>query len=132
MHIPGTPHTVYETVYKDQDYSKCPHCKTNADNYEKWYQESYGNNPDPSKYTILDHKQIGPFLVLKVVYDNIKEEKFERIKIMVLLATPIDLLKLKKLDPHFVEDGIVMARFMPTNEGWADAVVYANGKNNEE
>ena len=121
-----------EYINVDPDYTKCPNCKKLTEDYKEWYQESYNNNPDPSVYTILDHRQIGPFLVLKVVYDNIKEEKFERVKIMVLVATPIDLLKMKKLDPHFSDGGIVVARFEPTNEGWSDAIHYAEFKNNEE
>lgn len=125
MHIPGTPHKEYIYIDKDPDYSKCPNCKKNADEYEKWYSESYRNNPDPAMYTILDHKQVGSHLVLKVVYDNIKIDKYERTKIMVLKATPIDLLKRKTLDPHFEKEGIVIARFSPTAQGWADAIHFA-------
>lgn len=124
----GESHTHVEYVNSDPDYTKCPNCKKKDEAYDKRYNESYTNNPDPSKYTILDHKQFGPFLALKVVYDNIKESRYERIKIMVLLATPIDLLKRKVLDPHFEKDGIVMARFQPTEEGWKDALQYADNK----
>lgn len=130
MHIPGTDHTVYKTEYieRDPDYKNCPHCKEKDELYKKWYSESYSNNPDPATYSVIDHKEIGGYLVLKITYDNITDGKFEKVKIMVLKAKPMDLVKSKALDPHFAKDGMVVARFAPTADGWADALAFASTK----
>lgn len=118
----------YIYVDKDPDYNNCPNCKKKDAEYDKWYKECYSTNPDPSKYTILEYAQYVDCFVVKVVYDNIKEDRYERVKIMVLKASPIDLLKDRKLDPHFAKDGIVIARFKPDDEGWQDAIAYAQKK----
>lgn len=128
MHIPGTPHTEYVYVDKEPDYKNCPHCKKKDELYKKWYSDSYSNNPDPATYSVIDHKEFGNYLVLKVSYDNITDGKFEKIKIMVLKAKPMDLVKSKALDPHFAKDGMVVARFAPTAEGWSDALAFASLK----
>lgn len=119
MHIPGTPHTVTEYIERDPDYKNCPQCKISRE-----------NNPDPKQFSIVDHKQIGDFLVLKVTYDNIKTERFELMKIIVYRGTPMDLLRDKVLDPHFTKDGKVVARFAPTDEGWRDAIQFTTIKKN--
>ena len=85
-------------------------------------------NPDPSKFKILDFEQIGSCLVLKVLYDSIPKDRFERIKIIVMKSTIKDLLNKMFLDPHFSEDGTIVARFTPTDSGWEDALTYARSK----
>jgi hypothetical protein len=111
MHRPGTDHTVYVNV-------PCEKCKV--------YNE---NNPDPSQWTLVKHEQRGDFLALWVTYDNIKADKFEKNKVMVVKADLPYFLKHRALDPHFSKEGIVKARFMPTHEGWLDAIDYINYQN---
>jgi len=93
--------------------------------------------PDSSKYTIEDAKRIGAHLVLKVKYPNCFNCSYEGNKIMVFLnVTEIDVLKWKKIDPHFRdpkrkavnEAPSPAARFPGSPEGWSDALAYAQGK----
>lgn len=108
MHIPGTDHTVYIT-------EPCQECKRAKE-----------NNPDPMQWTLIKHVERGEYLALWVSYDNIKSDRFEKQKIMLVRAHIADFLKNRRLDPHFEKDGIVIARFRPTEVGWSDCMKFAN------
>ena len=106
MHIPGTDHTVYIT----EPCRECERART--------------NNPDPEKWSLVRHHESNGYLAMWVAYENIPSDRFEKHKVMVVKANIADFLKNKSLDPHFAKDGIIMARFRPTDEGWDDAVKY--------
>lgn len=110
MHRPGTDHTVYVNV-------PCEECA-----------KSRRYNPDPKEWKLIKYKEQDDLLLLQVQYTNIQVDRFEKNKIMVVKARLADFLIDKTLDPHFAKDGMVLARFRPTEEGWTDGLVYLRGK----
>jgi len=120
-----------------------PSCSRN-DPY-KYASPSYSDTPDASKYEIVDAARVGSHLILKVKYPNCRMCAFEGQKVMVFLnVTEMEVLRWKKIDPHFrasvqaspafkpkailSEAPSPAARFPSTPEGWADALAYAQGK----
>lgn len=79
-------------------------------------------NPDPFEYKILSIKKITwvNLWVVKINYPNCTN--FEGNKILVLSRNPKHMLQ---IDPHFNENGHVVARFAPTPLGWKQAVIFA-------
>lgn len=97
-----------------------------------------GTTPDASNYEILEAEQVGKHFVMKVLYPNCAMCAYEGVKIMVFLNVfAIDVLRWKKIDPHFRQSSTRMirdapspaARFPNSKDGWADAITYAKGKN---
>jgi hypothetical protein len=84
--------------------------------------------PDSEKFTILDHREIGEMLALRVEYPNCKKCSYEGVKVMVFdKATIADALYWKKIDPHFTDPKTVrpkteapgpIARFPGSDAGW--------------
>ena len=78
------------------------------------------SNPNPSNYEILDSRQIGPYLIVKIKYPDCTN--YEGIKILVFKGCTLGTLQLQKLiDPHFSENKEFhspIARFEPTDAGW--------------
>lgn len=62
--------------------------------------------------------------VFEIQYSNCTN--YEGRKILVLKVTMLELLQMKWIDPHFIENGPLLARFVPTEEGWSHANVYAS------
>lgn len=85
-------------------------------------------NPDPKEWKLIKYVEQDDLLLLWVTYTNIQTDRFEKNKIMVVRAKIADFLIDKTLDPHFSKDGKILARFSPTEEGWADGGVYLRGK----
>ncbi len=87
-------------------------------------------NPDPSRWELIDDVSIGEYIVMRVKYPNCTNR--EGVKVMVYKATLSQLVRQKSLDPHFGEskDGYIypIARFEPTEAGYADALEFASGK----
>lgn len=113
-----------------------PNCSSSP-NYVSPYQEP-PKTPDASNYEVEDVLQVGGHIVLKVKYPNCSRCAYEGNKVMVFLNTkPIDVLKWKKIDPHFRDPKSITskkeapspaARFPASEEGWQDAVTFATGK----
>lgn len=100
-------------THSDASYnSMCSSYQSQIDELKK----QIAKNPDPSNYEILDVYQSEKSIALRVKYPNCVN--FEGIKILVVAGTLVDLLKRKTLDPHFSEEGFVIARFEPTSNGW--------------
>lgn len=78
-------------------------------------------NPDPKVFTILKTEQIGDVFVTKIQYPNCSN--YEGTKIIVSDFNP---KRRKTLDPHFTENSGIIARFVPTNEGWKMAITFAS------
>ena len=76
-------------------------------------------NPDPKHFSVMDFLQAGRHLIVKVVYPNCTN--YEGVKIMVYANMEWEVFsKLTKLDPHFSKLELSpVARFEPTNRGWA-------------
>lgn len=99
--------------------------------------------PNPSRYVITKHEQVGSHLVLEVQYSSCPQCSFDSRKVMVFLHTSVgQALYWTTIDPHFVErppnDHARVseryqapgprARFPADEEGWKDATDYAQRK----
>lgn len=71
-------------------------------------------NPDPKNFIIKELHQCGDNLIILANYPGCTT--FNGDKILVLRETHVDDY-VEELDPHFSEDGKVIARFIPTEEG---------------
>lgn len=84
-------------------------------------------HPNPSRYRITLVKEVGGFLIMKINYPDCTN--YEGNKILVFHGvTLIDLMYQRDIDPHFFNDPNLkspIARFAPTDEGWAMAVKLA-------
>jgi len=110
-------------------------CSSNR-NYSPPYEAP--KTPDADKYEILDATCINKNLVMKVRYPNCSSCAYEGTKILVFLGvTALDALKWKRIDPHFrdpkpkstrPEAPSPAARFPASDEGWQDALNYAQSK----
>ncbi len=93
-------------------------------------------SPDPTRYEIVEVAPVGAHLVLKVRFPSCAKCAYEGTKVLVYLNTSaVDALKWRKLDPHFRDAKATTgeapspaARFPASPAGWADATVYARGK----
>ena len=83
-------------------------------------------NPDPSRFSIIESKQIRTYLILKIKYHDCTN--YEGVKILVFEDMSDDLLFMKKeIDPHFCENcNSPIARFEPTERGWEMAKTFVN------
>ena len=118
-----------------------PSCSSSP-NYVRPYEEPRNPTPDSANYSIEEFERVGAHLVLKVKYPNCARCAFEGNKVMVFLnVTEKELVKWKRIDPHFrlsskggqprplINDApSPAARFPPTDEGWRDALNYAENR----
>ena len=82
---------------------------------------------DPKDFVIEMTQQIGDFLIAMVRYPNCSN--YEGKKIMVYKGLTLDdIIDKKVLDPHFCDNCSTapIARFEPTDRGWAWALNFAN------
>lgn len=81
-------------------------------------------NPNPSNFQVLHMREIGRFAILEVKYPDCNN--YEGRKILVINNMPrINLEDIRFLDPHFHYSSNLIARFVPTIEGWIMAVKFA-------
>ena len=108
-----------------------PNCSTNRP-----YTPPMPATPDSANYEVLEAQVVGHFMVLQVRYPNCSNCAYEGTKTMVFSGVGFqDALKWKKIDPHFRgpsrasnEAPSPIARFPGNEEGWQDAMQYANMK----
>ena len=73
-------------------------------------------DPDPEIFRIEEEMQMGDYLIAVIAYPNCTN--FEGKKIIVFEDTTIEELNnMKIIDPHFLEQNKVIARFIPTPRG---------------
>lgn len=86
-------------------------------------------NPDPRNFNIQIAAAGPEATALMVHYPD--ATNYEGLKILVVEGrmTEEDVSLLTALDPHFSDVGMhrVLARFVPTDWGWAEAVALATG-----
>lgn len=81
-------------------------------------------NPVPENFVIQRLHGIGSYVCALVNYPD--ATNFEGDKIIVFENTsPTELEEAKAIDPHFAEDGTIIARFKPDEQGWLDALWFA-------
>lgn len=85
-------------------------------------------NPDPNNWKILQAKEVGKFLILKMEYPNCTNYEGKKILLFEDI-TLIDLVNQKQIDPHFFPANSKfkspIARFEPTSKGWYMAEILA-------
>ncbi len=74
-------------------------------------------NPDPHKFTIERVKRTGDYMSLLVHYPGCTNYEGRKILVLAGITEP-QLRAMQVLDPHFLEDGPVIARFRPDEHGW--------------
>jgi len=85
--------------------------------------DNINNNPNPYNFKILSNLGSNNNLhLLKVHYPDCTT--FDGVKIILIKGS----LPSKKLDPHFLEDNDIIARFRPTVEGLKLAMYALNYK----
>jgi hypothetical protein len=96
--------------------------------------------PDSKNYEILEIKEVGRFLVMKLQYPNCSKCAYEGTKILVIESKIIDAVYWKEIDPHFRDEKPTkikapspIARFPASSNGWKNAITFAeliSGYNN--
>lgn len=78
--------------------------------------------PDPINFEILETKQIGFNVVVRIKYPDCTN--FEGVKICVYKDTNCNMIRsLKSIDPHFDNNSLSpFARFKPNGDGWKTAI----------
>lgn len=85
-------------------------------------------NPDPENYDIVRWEEFGGYTIVNLKYHDCVN--YDGNKILVFECSIKDLIRQKKIDPHFLENEdylFPIARFVPTDEGWAHACRYVDG-----
>lgn len=96
--------------------------------YEEERVRMKNPDPDPYKFRVEETQELGNFLIATVHYVGCTN--YEGRKILVFRGLSAKALKsLRMLDPHFNENSKLVARFLPTAEGWNMAVVFVSSYN---
>ena len=74
--------------------------------------ETSSPNPDPFRFEIKERSDHGRYSILLVRYPDCTT--FRGLKLLVTKDLPLNP---SKLDPHFLEDNLVIARFRPDFQG---------------
>lgn len=84
-------------------------------------------NPDPERFNVERTYTVGSYVCAMVDYVNCTN--YEGKKILVFEnSSDADIRSAKSIDPHFMDDGKIIARFRPDDEGWQDAIAYVERK----
>ena len=96
------------------------------------------SEPDNTDFEIVEYSEDGPWMALKVRFPSCDSCSFEGIKVLVYYGVkPIDVMRWKKIDPHFREPSTVIAnfeapppraRFPADSVGWDTACNYGRMK----
>lgn len=88
-------------------------------------------NPDPERFNVERTHTVGSYVCAMIDYVNCTN--FEGKKIIVFEnSVAEDVWTAKNIDPHFMEEGNIIARFRPDDEGWSDAINYIERKASHE
>lgn len=85
----------------------------------------YANAPDPKNFVVEDVVSHGDYHLLVVIYPD--ATNFEGRKLLIVYATVGELVALQQLDPHFSDDGFVIARFHPARRALAEQFLFTLG-----
>ena len=73
---------------------------------------------------VIKHRLIGDYVVVQAKYPQCPN--YEGIKIIVYEASGYQEMNKSKLEPHFLKDNPIVARFHPTPKGWNMAVLFCH------
>ena len=88
--------------------------------------ETSSPNPDPFRFEIIERTDYGRYSVVSVKYPDCTT--FFGMKILVVKDLPQNPVE---LDPHFLEDNSVVARFRPDIQGCMLAYKFAETLNEQ-
>jgi len=114
-------------------------CSKNETRRERLYalEAQAQNSPDAARFEIDEVEAVGPHIVVRAVFPNCAKCAYEGKKVLVYLNVGLkDVIKWRRLDPHFRADGkkaaneapSPAARFPASVEGWTDALAWAHTK----
>jgi hypothetical protein len=97
------------------------------------HDELAARTPRADQYEIQRVEQVGPHMVLEVLYPSCASCAYEGRKVLVILdVTPVAAMRWRRIDPHFrdkpsgpTEAPSPAARFPASPIGWSDAIEYA-------
>lgn len=104
---------------------------------EEREQEWLARTPNPEEFDVLEVEEVGNHLVMRVQYSSCERCSFDAQKVMVFLDANIkQAIRWRTIDPHFregVEEDAKAApapraRFPADEQGWEDAIRYAEGR----
>lgn len=133
-HAPGDPNCSSHWAHPNNPANLA---RKNLEQQLKEAQSQLNNlTPDSSYYEILAGKEVNNHLVLKVKYPSCPKCEYEGVKIMVFPnCNAMTALQWKEIDPHFRPSNNKFsqapspcARFPGTEDGWNDALEYAERK----
>jgi hypothetical protein len=109
-----------------------PACSKNKDYVA--YRSSAPTTPDAERFQVIDAREVGKHLILKVKYPNCASCSYEGTKVLVFFnVKAIGALKWRKIDPHFSDKKRMddeapspAARFPASVDGWNDAITCAS------
>ena len=83
-------------------------------------------NPDPWNFEVLSTQKIGNYTIAEVKYRGCTNYEGKKV-LLYKTTTWMNCLSRKVLDPHFSGNSNLdpLARFEPTNNGWAMACALA-------
>jgi hypothetical protein len=98
--------------------------------------ELAARTPRADQYELQRVEQVGPHMVLEVLYPSCATCAYEGRKVLVILnVDPLAAMRWRRIDPHFRDKATSIteapspaARFPASAEGWKDAVAYATRK----
>lgn len=93
-----------------------------TNNPPKFVSVDDANYVDIYNYKVLNCFIKGEWTVLKLNFPNCKSYGGD--KLILLKDFKLSELDPKKFDPHFLPDNKIFARFIPTQEGMAEALDY--------
>lgn len=77
------------------------------------------------RFKIMATHQEGKNIAVLIKYPD--NTNYNGNKIVIFKnKTKEQVLKMKEIDPHFLPDNNIIARFEPTNEGWSMAIKFLN------
>lgn len=125
-HQPGDPECSSTTHQQKAAYYKMMYDRQPAEAKASLEPKT----PDAENFDILDIAEPYGQLIIRVKYPNCRNCSYEGVKVLVYERRTVrDVLRWRKIDPHFREPSSVdpreapppVARFPGTDQGWKDA-----------
>lgn len=135
-HDKGDPHC--GATAREREYPTPSREKELTQELERLRKDLSAMTPRNDQYQILDVCRVGAHIVYRIKYESCTKCTFEGEKILVWLNVSESVaVRWRVIDPHFrpkdkVNSASIApgpdARFPATDEGWKDALAYAQSK----
>lgn len=139
-HDKGDPNCGSSAAYREREYAvtQSKREKELTQELERLRKDLSAMTPRNDQYQILDVCRVGAHIVYRIKYESCTKCTFEGEKILVWLNVSESVaVRWRVIDPHFrpkdkVNSASIApgpdARFPATDEGWKDALAYAQSK----